>query len=186
MPAVANVRVNTQVPFPALVTGSAPITVTKTIGSVWQVGFTIAAFGSQNPPVGNFPTDFLLGYDSNANVFFKISLTNLLASLTPAASVRFQRLATSSPIVITGTDQIINVNISSGSPSCTLPTAASRAGNALTFKDVGGNFGAHNLTITPAGGDNIDGGGAIVLGTNRQAVTLVPANDGVTTGWSIE
>lgn len=185
MVAPANVRVNTQAPFPTMVVGAGPITIGKNLG-VWQIGFSIIPFGSQNPPSANFPTDFLLGYDANANQFFKISLTNLLASLTPAASVRLQRLAITSPIVISGTDQIINVNISSGSPTCTLPLASTRAGNAITFKDVGGNFGAHNLTVTPAGGDNIDGGGAIVLNVNRQAVTLVPANDGSTVGWSIE
>lgn len=185
MVAPANVRVNTQAPFPTMVVGTGPITIAKNLG-IWQVGFSINVFGSQNPPVGNFPTDFLLGYDTVNNVFFKISLTNLIGAITPPSPIRTQRLATTSPITVSGSDNIINVNISSGSPTCTLPLASSRAGSPLTFKDVGGNFGAHNLTITPAGGDNIDGGGAIVLGTNRQAVTLVPANDGSTVGWSIE
>lgn len=185
MVAPANIRVNTQAPFPTMVQGAGPITIGKNLG-VWQVGFSIIPFQSQNPPVGNFPTDFLLGFDANANQFFKISLTNLFASFTPPASVRIQRLVTTSPITVVGGDQIINVNISSVSPTCTLPLASSRAGNAVTFKDVGGNFAAHPLTITPAGGDNIDGGGAIVLSNNRQAVTLVPANDGSTVGWAIE
>lgn len=181
----ANIRVNLAVPFPAMVQGSGPIAVTK-VNGVWTLGFSIVPFGSQNPPVGNFPTDFLLGFDTVNNVFFKISLTNLLAALAPPSPIRTQRLATSSPITVSGSDNIINVNISSGSPTCTLPLASSRAGSPLTFKDVGGNFAAHNLTIAPAGGDNIDGGGAIVLGTNRQSVTLVPANDGITVGWAIE
>lgn len=185
MVAPANVRVNTQAPFPTMVTGAGPITLAKNLG-VWQVGFSIIPFQSQNPPVGNFPTDFLLGYDANANQFFKISLSNLFASFTPPPNVRTQRLATTSPITISGSDQIINVNITSGSPTCTLPLASSRSGNPLTFKDVGGNFGAHPLTITAAGGDNIDGGGSIILNVNRQGVTLVPANDGTTVGWSIE
>jgi hypothetical protein len=180
------IRVNTQVPFPAMVTGSGPITVGK-VGGVWTVGFSITVFGSQNPPSGNFPTDFLLGYDIVNQVYFKISLTNLISAITPPSTVRTQRLATSSPITInTSTDSIINVNINTGAPSCTLPTAASRVGAPLTFKDVGGHFAANPLTITPAGGDNIDGGGAITLNVNRQGVTLVPANDGTTVGWSIE
>ena len=56
----------------------------------------------------------------------------------------------------------------------------------VPFKDVGGHFAAAPLTITPAAGENIDGGGAITLSTNRQSITLVPANDGTTVGWSIE
>lgn len=103
-----------------------------------------------------------------------------------SGSVPVQRLVTSSPIVVASSDQIINVNISAGSPTCTLPTASGRSGLAVAFKDVGGNFGAHALTITPAGGDTIDGQASLTLGTNRQFISLVPANDGTTTGWFIE
>lgn len=182
MVAPANVRVNTQVPFPALVTGSGPITIAKANG-VWQVGFTIAAFGSQNPPIGNYPTDYVLAWDDQAKQFFKISLSNLGQTLVGA---RNQRLVTASPIVIAGTDQILNVNIAAGAPTCALPAAATRNGIPLSFKDVGGNFALHNLTITPNGAETIDGAASLILATNRQYITLVPANDGTSTGWSIE
>jgi hypothetical protein len=100
--------------------------------------------------------------------------------------VRTQRLVTVSPIAITVADQIINVAINAGAPTCTLPLANTRGGAPLTFKDVGGFFAAHNLTITPTNPDTIDGLASIVLNQNRQAVTLVPANDGTTSGWLIE
>ena len=45
----ANIRVNAQLPFPAMVTGTGPITIGK-VNGIWQVGFTINAFGTQNPP----------------------------------------------------------------------------------------------------------------------------------------
>jgi hypothetical protein len=179
---IADIRVNTQVPFPAMVTGSGPVTLGKSNG-VWQVGFTIAAFGSQNPPIGNYPTDYVLAWDDVNKIFFKISLSNIVSVVQGARS---QRLATASPIVVAGTDQIINVSIAAGAPACALPAASTRIGIPLTFKDVGGNFAAHNLTITPAGGDTIDGLASIVLAVNRQSVTLVPANDGTSTGWMIE
>jgi hypothetical protein len=115
----------------------------------------------------------------------QVDLQNLDSRVTTATS-RTQRLVTASPIVVGAADMIINVNISSGSPTCTLPTAASRAGVALTFQDVGGNFAAHNLTITPSGGDTIDGQASLVLSTNRMNINLVPANDGTTVGWFIE
>lgn len=112
-------------------------------------------------------------------------LQNLDSRVTTATAWT-QRLVTSSPIVVQATDFIINVNIASGSPSCALPAASSRAGIPLVFVDVGGNFGSHNLTITPAGGDTIDGQASLTLGTNRQSIRLVPANDGTTTGWTIQ
>jgi|SRR5215813_4235888 len=176
-----DIRANVPVPFPALVTGSGPITLTKVIG-VWKIGFTIAAFGSQNPPVGNYPTDFLLGFDAVAQQFFKISLSNLAQTLQGA---RNQRSVTASPIVIAGSDAILNVNINVAA-SCALPAAATRLGVPLTFKDVGAQFGAHNLTITPNGIETIDGAASLVLNVNRQGVTLVPFNDGVNSGWAIE
>jgi hypothetical protein len=102
------------------------------------------------------------------------------------AGVRTQRLVTASPIAVQPNDNIINVNISAGTPACTLPLASSRNGLALSFKDVGGNFGAHALTLTASGGDTIDGLTSVTLNTARQYINLVPANDGTTTGWSIE
>ena len=82
----ANIRVNAQLPFPSLVTGTGPITITKANG-VWTVGFSIVPFGVANPPVGNYPTDYLLGYDSVAKAYFQISLTNLLNGANPPQGV---------------------------------------------------------------------------------------------------
>jgi hypothetical protein len=113
-----------------------------------------------------------------------VSVTKTSASTT--AGVRTQRLVTSSPIAVQPNDNIINCNIAAGSPTVTLPLASSRAGLPLAFKDVGGQFGAHPLTVSTTGGDLIDGLANITLGTNRQYVNFVPANDGTTTGWSIE
>src|SRR4051812_24990431 len=53
---------------------------------------------------------------------------------------RKQRSVTSSPITIATDDAIINCNISSGTPTCTLPDSATRAGRPLTFIDVGNHF----------------------------------------------
>lgn len=177
---VPNIRVNTNVPFPALVRGSGPITIAKQNG-VWIVGFNIASFGSVNPPIGNFPTDFVLAWDSVAQQFIKISLSNLLASFT---GTKIQRSVTATPIVIVATDNQLNCNITSAA-ACALPAAATRNGAPLTFKDVGGQFAAHNLTITPNGAETIDGAANLVLSANRQEATLTPFNDGVNTGWMV-
>jgi hypothetical protein len=84
----ANVRVNAQLPFPSLVYGTGPIAIGKANG-IWTVGFSIAAFGSQVPQVANYPNDYLLGYDAHAGGFFKVSLTNLISSITPINILSF-------------------------------------------------------------------------------------------------
>jgi hypothetical protein len=97
-----------------------------------------------------------------------------------------QRSVTASPISLVANDEIINCNITSGTASCNLPSAATRAGRALVFKDVGGQFSNHPLTLTCAGSERMDGLGGITLNTNYQFLRLVPANDGVNTGWSLQ
>ena len=181
MVAPANVRVNTQVPFPAFVTGSGPITVGKTPGGVWTIGANGRVVQTANP--GVVPTDYVLVWDDVAQSWIKVSLSNLI---TQAQAVRAQRSVTTSPITVGPTDSILNININAGTPSCTLPQASTRAGAPVTFKDVGAHFAAHNLTLTAFAGDTIDGAGSLVLTVNRQGVTLVPFNDTVNVGWAIE
>jgi hypothetical protein len=180
----ANIRVNASVPFPALVMGSGPVTIAKANG-IWTIGFTISAFGSIVPPVPNYPTDFLMGYDSLTGSFFKVSITNLISSLNiMSGAARAQRTTTLTPITVAGGDSIISCNISSGPAACTLPSAASRVGVPVTFKDLG-QATAHPITLTAAGGDTIDGLATYVLNNNRAYVTLMPFNDGTNTGWMV-
>lgn len=174
----ANIRISAQFPFPAAVQGAAPIVLTK-LNGVWTVSLQIAPLGVQIPPIGNLATDYILVYDAIANTFFKMPLSAV------GSVARAQRSVTATPIVISGTDQILNCNIAAPA-ACALPSSASRSGVPLTFKDVGGLFQANNLTITPFGTEHIDGALSKVLNINNQCMTLVPANDGVNLGWSIE
>lgn len=106
------------------------------------------------------------------------------SALRVYAAASNQRSVTASPIVVASGDQIINCNIASGSPTCALPLASTRSGLPLIFKDVGGQFSANNLTLTPTSPDTIDGMTTFVLRDNYSGVTLVPLNDGVNSGWS--
>jgi hypothetical protein len=179
----ANVRVNTAVPFPALVLPSGPITLAKNNG-IWTIGFTINAFGSQVPLVGNYPTDFLLAWDNVNQTFFKVSITNLIASIATTIPARTQRFVNATPFGVGPTDMILNCKITS-TAACTLPSAASRLGIPVTIKDLG-QAAAHPITLTAAGGDTIDGAATYVLNNNFAWVTLVPFNDGTNTGWMVQ
>ena len=87
----ANIRVNTPVPFPALVTGSGPVTVAK-VNGVWTLGFSVSSFGIQNPPpLANWATDYALVYDSAAKQFLQVPIQTfagrvLLNTLTASNS----------------------------------------------------------------------------------------------------
>lgn len=107
------------------------------------------------------------------------------SDLSGQAKPRAQRLVTASPIVIASTDEVINCDISTGTPSCNLPASAGRSGRLLTLKDVGGHFGANILTVVPNGAEKIDGLSALTLNTNRQVIHLMPLNDGTNSGWAI-
>jgi hypothetical protein len=96
-----------------------------------------------------------------------------------------QRSVTASPISITASDEVINCNIT-GAATCTLPAASIRSGRMVIFKDVGGKFGAGNLTVTPSGAEKIDGLNNVVLRTNYQCLRLRPMADGVNSGWAID
>jgi hypothetical protein len=74
-------RINVGVPFPSLVMGSGPVTISKTNG-IWTVGFSIDALGHQAPLIGALPTDYLIVYDSVAKIFFKASITDLRTATT--------------------------------------------------------------------------------------------------------
>jgi hypothetical protein len=116
----------------------------------------------------------------------QVAWTGQYSDLTGKPLPPTQRLATASPISVAAGDEIINCNITSGTASCNLPAASTRAGRAIVFKDVAGQFSAHPLTINCAGAEKMDGLASVTLNTNYQFLRLVPANDGTSTGWSLQ
>lgn len=104
----------------------------------------------------------------------------------PVANPPVQRAVAASPVGVGTNDDVINLKITAGSPTCTLPDSTTRAGKSITFKDVAGNFAAHPFGISAFAGQTIDGLTNLVLSTNYQSIVLRPYNDGANVGWSIE
>lgn len=180
----ASIRVNTRVPFPTLIYGSAPVTISK-VNGIWTIGLAIDPLGAQVPASGSYSTDYFLVWDSVVKTYFKMSLTGLISTLSIAVGqVRAQRTTAVTPIVVGAGDEIISTKITSAA-ACTLPLASSRAGKPLTFKDLG-QAGANNITFTTTGGDLIDGLASYVLNINYAGVSFVPFNDGTNTGWMVQ
>ena len=175
----ANIRVNTLLPFPALVTGSGPISVTK-VNGIWTINYAIENIPPGNPVGVQLNNDYLLVWDSVAQTFFTVPMS----FFGTAGTTQKQRSITSGPVIIGPSDQILNLNLSS-SLTITLPAYASRNGQPLTFKDVGNQATAFPQTITAAGGETIDGFTTIPFDVNGESITLSPANDGLNTGWYV-
>jgi hypothetical protein len=174
----ANIRVNVGAPFPATVKGTAGISIGRKNG-VWTVGLAYTQFGVQTqPPASNYATDYVLIYDSIAQTYFQVPLTGFGSDNT-------QRAVTAGPVAIAPTDQILHLNLSMPG-TITLPPYASRSGVPLLFKDVGMQATANPQTIAAAAGETIDGLASVPFAVNGMAMHLVPANDGVNTGWFLE
>ena len=183
MTAPANIRCNILVPFPALVTGSAFMTVAKVNGT-WTVTPNYGALAVGAPVGTQLQNDFVVFWDSVAGTYARLPLSFFGVSSGGIGSVPVQRAVTASPVVITPTDQYLNLNLSA-SGTITLPGYASRNGLPLNFKDVGMQCTANPQTIAAAAGETIDGFATIPMDTNGMEVNLVPFNDGLNTGWFV-
>lgn len=171
----ANIRVNTGAPFPSLVKGSAPFVITKANG-IWTIGLSLANVGIGTPSNTQAATDYVLIWDSISGNFFRVPLNTFFETN------RLQRSVAVGPVTINDSDQILNLNLMTPQ-TIPLPGYLTRVGSPLIFKDVGNQATANPITIAGSGGDLIDGNASIPLNTNGQSITLLPANDGVNTGW---
>lgn len=97
MTAPTNIKFNLNAPFPSLVTGSGPITVSKMNG-IWSIGYTVANLAKQNPPpAAGLTTGYVTVWDSQANAYYNVPLSALAApvllnTLVAANSANLQDL----------------------------------------------------------------------------------------------
>jgi hypothetical protein len=172
-----NIRVNIGAPFPAVVRGSGPISISRANG-IWTIGMALpTTFTTQVPAASALPTDYVMVYDSVAGIWVAVTLGTIMAGT--------QRAVAATPVSILPTDYVLHLNLTISS-NIVLPPYLSRAGMPLMFKDVGMQATAFPQTLSAATGETIDGLASIPLAVNGQSIRVVPANDGVNTGWFTE
>lgn len=144
-----------------------------------------------NPVVANaagvFPNIFMLP------VYYKVVLTDSLgdqiwtadpvfSSGGGTSAPRNQRsIASAADLPILATDSILNIGITVAL-AITAPLASTRAGAPLTFKNLAASTAT--VTLSPTAPDEFDALTSVQIAP-QQALTIVPANDGVNTGYEI-
>lgn len=178
-----NIRVNTLVPFPALVQGTAPVTVSKSNG-VWTIALNMPGLSTENITSGTAPNQYVLVYDATLQAYFQVPASTFSTVL---ATTRNQTVLTSSPYTVQAADQDLFVKLAApGTMAITMPAASGRAGNTVRVKDLGGGAAANNITMTAAGSDIFDDGATTYkLNTNFEEREFVPVLASSQWYWSV-
>jgi hypothetical protein len=183
-----NIRINTRVPFPALVIGSGPVTITKQNG-IWTVGLAFQNLGVQTPTSGSFPSDYVMVWDSIVGNYFRMPLSNIIGASSAGVAARLPAAAGSVPIL--PTDIEVGINTSSAPTTCPLPSVAVWVGNVLPqgfelcIFDYTGQGATNNITLSPAGTDVFVQGLTPVVRTNYGAIMLRPIIRTPPNGWFV-
>lgn len=178
MARIAKIRTNVGVPFPALVTGVAPITIGKNSGN-WTINLVVDTLGHQVPLQASLPTDYLIVWDSINKNYFKVSIADLLVSLGSQPPAFDQ--AAGNYNVTSETVLLINKAVPAAH-NINLPAANLRLGIPIIIKDIAGNAAANVATIVPNGAEKIDGLNSVPINSNYGGFKLTPLAAG---GWYI-
>lgn len=177
------VRVNAGAPFPVLVEGSGPITVTKANG-IWTIGYDVSGYPLLNPAFD--PTSkYVLVFDPVTGLFYNLTIANLFASVLTGSVLH----VTAAGTVTVGPGHTA-VLIEKAAPSATpiiLPSILVRSGLPLHVADINGNGSGD---VTPLGAEKImgvTGAAAWPFQSNGlgmgAAFTLTPSTD--INGWYV-
>lgn len=145
------------------------------VGAVPTIGFQASLFtGSFEGPAASFLVDESTSAVS-AGVSFVPPATKLLLSdpSAPAASLAIRTISTT-PEAILLTDAVVLVDATGGNIILNLPTAIGNTGVNFYFKKI--DITANTVTVTPFGGQTIDGFATEVMDFANQSIQLVSNN----------
>lgn len=166
-----NVRVNVNVPFPALVTGAVGIKVTKANG-LWTIAADYTSF-AQAATLPDPANSFVLVWNAVSGLFV----------LVPASAVNSSKvvktLIAAGPYTALPTDEVLIINQTAGA-AFTVNVDWSQRTKPLRVVDGKGDAATNNITITPANGQTqlAEVNFSYIIDGNGGSITLTPLPDG--------
>lgn len=178
----ANIRVNTQAPFPSRILGLGALVLSKNNG-IWTFSLDYTKLADA-PSITSYQE--VMVYDAALKTY---ALVNLLDATSAGTNV-YREVSGGGSIEVRSTDVVLLVNSNSGNTatSIILPPSATRNGTPITVKDLVGDVNTNNITFVPNGTETIDGFSAAASAANGVASidinygkkTLFPLTSG---GW---
>jgi hypothetical protein len=170
-----NLRVNVNVPFPALVAGANGIKVSKSNG-IWTIAADYTAF-AQATSVPDATNAYTLVWNAVSGQFTLVQV-GALQNLK-AVKILDGTTGLSSPYTALPTDEVLIVKQASGAPFTVNVDWLSRT-RPLRVVDGKGDASTNNITITPAAGQTqlAEVNYSYVIDGNGGSITLTPLPDG--------
>lgn len=166
-----NLKVNVNVPFPALVAGANGIKVTKSNG-IWTIAADYTAF-SQASVITDPANSYVLTWNAVSGLYV----------LVPASAVSQSKvvktLTAAGPYTALPTDEVLIIKQTVGA-AMTINVDWSQRTKALRVVDGKGDAATNNITITPAAGQTqlASANYSYVIDGNGGSITLTPLPDG--------
>lgn len=164
-----NLRVNVNVPFPALVAGSTGVKLTKSNG-IWTVALDYTAFVQSSSPTISDPSNtYTLVWNIVSGIFTLIPISSV-----PNSKV-VKTLTAAGPYTAQPTDDVLIVNQTVGA-AFTVNIDWSARFKPLRIVDGKGDALTNNITITPAAGQTQLGAlnYSYIIDGNGGSITLTP------------
>jgi hypothetical protein len=166
-----NLRVNVDVPFPALVAGASGINITKSNG-IWTVALDYTVF-AQSSSVADPTNSYVLVWNAISGLFTNVQIgavTNLKVVKT---------LIAAGPYTALPTDDVLIVDQTAGAPF-TVNVDWSQRSKPLRVVDGKGDAATNNITITPAAGQTqlASVNYSYIIDGNGGSITLTPLPGG--------
>jgi hypothetical protein len=166
-----NIRVNVNVPFPSLVSGSAGVKLTK-LNGIWTVKLDYSAF-QQSGSVADPANSYVAIWNAITGVFTAVPISAIIG-------IRAVKILTAAgPYTALPSDEVLIVKQTAGAPM-TVNVDWSARSKPLRIVDGKCDAFTNNITITPAAGQtqlalvNF----SYVIDGNGGSITLTPLPDG--------